>query len=77
MTRRSDKVYLQHVRDHALKAISMPGDMDQERLSDERVLHLALLHLVEIVGEAASRVTAETRARLDHLPWKEMVAMRN
>ena len=37
----------------------------------------ALVRAVEIAGEAASRVTAETRAELPDLPWASIVAMRN
>lgn len=33
--------------------------------------------LVEIVGEAATRVSAETRARLPELPWRPAIGMRN
>jgi uncharacterized protein with HEPN domain len=32
---------------------------------------------VEIVGEAASRVSAELRIRHSELPWATIVAMRN
>jgi uncharacterized protein with HEPN domain len=31
----------------------------------------------EIIGEAAGRITQETRNTLHHLPWSEMVGMRN
>jgi len=32
---------------------------------------------MEIIGEAAGRVTPETRAQLPNLPWSDIVAMRN
>jgi uncharacterized protein with HEPN domain len=33
--------------------------------------------LVEILGEAAGRVSSETRERLSTLPWRGMISMRN
>ena len=32
---------------------------------------------LEVVGEAARRVSAEGRAALPGLPWRQMVGMRN
>ena len=40
-------------------------------------LVLALCRCIEIIGEAASKVSEETKAALAGLPWREMVAMRN
>ena len=41
------------------------------------MLLFALVRAVEIVGEAASRVTRGTRAALPLVPWGQIVAMRN
>jgi len=40
-------------------------------------LNLALVRLVEILGEAASRVPAEDRARHTEIPWPQIVSLRN
>ncbi|MGD0922074.1 MAG: DUF86 domain-containing protein [Terriglobia bacterium] len=37
----------------------------------------AVIRRLEIIGEAARRISDETRARLPHLPWLAMVNMRN
>ena len=41
------------------------------------MLVLALVKSIEIIGEAASRVSAEARAEVPAIPWQQMVAMRN
>jgi uncharacterized protein with HEPN domain len=38
---------------------------------------LALVHAIEIIGEAASRISAETRSANPAVPWALIVAMRN
>ncbi len=41
------------------------------------MLSLALVRLLEIVGEAASRVSNDGRALLPQLPWVEIIGLRN
>jgi len=38
---------------------------------------LALTRLVEIIGEAAARVSAQTREQYTDIPWIEMIGLRN
>jgi uncharacterized protein with HEPN domain len=44
--------------------------------SDELAAH-GLVRLIEIVGEAAARVSPEARVELPELPWPAMIGMRN
>jgi uncharacterized protein with HEPN domain len=46
-------------------------------LHRERWLQLVLLHLIEIVGEAANRVPQETRATLPSVAWPQIINMRH
>ena len=77
MTRRNDLVYLRHMRDHAPEAMEILGATPRDELASARTVQLALLHLVEIVGEAAGRVSSETRSELASLPWRDIMDMRN
>ena len=77
MTQHSDEVYLRHMLGYSREALQIYAQHAGEDLSDSRVLQLALLHLVEIVGEAASKVSTSTRSQLSHLPWRGMIGMRN
>jgi uncharacterized protein with HEPN domain len=46
-------------------------------LDADQMLVFALVRAVEIIGEAASRVTPTTRAAAPDLPWSLIIAMRN
>jgi uncharacterized protein with HEPN domain len=46
-------------------------------LDTDRMLLFALTRAIEIIGEAASKVTEETRALVPSVPWLRIVAMRN
>lgn len=49
----------------------------QESLDTDRQLVWALVKVLEIIGEAAAHVTAETREQLPAIPWDKVVGMRN
>jgi uncharacterized protein with HEPN domain len=46
-------------------------------LATDKMLLFAVVRAIEIVGEAASRISAETRLATPSIPWAEIVAMRN
>jgi len=44
---------------------------------DEMLLGFAVVRALEIVGEAASKITLETRAAFPQIKWSAMIGMRN
>ncbi len=46
-------------------------------LDSDRQLNLALVRLLEIVGEAAARVSAEAQGRCPQIAWAEISGLRN
>ena len=75
--RRDDAVRIQHMLDAAREACAFAKERGREDLNSDRQLTLALVKDIEIIGEAATRVSAETRMAYPSLPWLESVAMRN
>ena len=63
--------------DHAKEAVDLVAGKDQEELQSDRLLELALIRLVEIVGEASAKVSSETQARYSSIPWQQVIGMRN
>lgn len=49
----------------------------REDLSTNRMLMLAVLRSIEVLGEAASRITPAGRARWPDVPWKAIIGMRS
>jgi uncharacterized protein with HEPN domain len=77
MTRRDPLIRLRHMLDHAREARDMAQGRTRADLDSDRMLNLALVRLLEIVGEAAARVSDEERARYPAIPWPEIVGPRN
>ncbi len=46
-------------------------------LDTDKMLLFALIRAVEIIGEAASKVSQETRLLAPAVPWAQIAAMRN
>ena len=77
MSKRDDKVCLADMHRHAGEAVELLGDSSREDLRRNRVLQLALTRLIEIVGEAANRVSPAARQNVTTIPWAAIIGMRN
>lgn len=46
-------------------------------LDIDRQLNLSLVRLLEVIGEAASRVERDQQKRYPEIPWPEVITLRN
>jgi len=65
------------MRDYARKAINLTQGKERDEVEADEILLLALTHLVELVGEAASQVDPALRAQYSQLPWPKIIGMRH
>jgi len=72
-----DPTRLRHMRDAAKDALAFVEGRRRVDLDSDRQLTLALVKCVEIVGEAASVITDETKAKAPETPWPQIRGMRN
>lgn len=63
--------------DHAIEAVEMAQGKTRHDLDADRQLNLSLVRLLEIVGEAAGRVSEATRDQHPEIPWADIVGLRN
>ena len=63
--------------DHALEAVAMIKGKTRADLNKDRQLNLALVRLLEIIGEAATRIPKEEQARYADISWSEIISLRN
>ena len=75
--RRDDASYLLDMLVAARDAVVFADGLSFSEFARDQRTQLAILKCVEIVGEAASRVSAETREAHPAIPWREIVGMRN
>lgn len=74
---KDDRVYLGHMLDMARKVCAKSAGLTRVHFDADEDLRLALLHLVQVIGEAAGRVSTETQAAHPEIPWREVTGMRH
>jgi uncharacterized protein with HEPN domain len=62
---------------YARKAHSKVVGVSREAFDADDNLQLALAYLILIIGEAASRLSRASHARLPELPWSDIIGMRH
>lgn len=72
-----DEVYLLDMLLAARKIQDLSSDVVYEQFLGNEEKQLALMHLVQIIGEAGRLVSDEYRRLHCELPWKLIVGMRN
>jgi uncharacterized protein with HEPN domain len=77
MSQHKTEVRLRHMLDHAMEAVAIVQGKKRSDLHRDRMMELSLVRLVEIIGEAAARVGAESREKYPSIPWLQIVGMRN
>lgn len=77
MSRHDDGIYICHMLDHARTALELSSGRSRSSLDTEPMFRYALLHLISILGEAATRVSAAARSRYTEIAWRDIVGMRS
>ncbi len=72
-----DRVRILHMPEAAEAVAGFISGRDREALKADQMLLFALVRAVEVLGEAASRVSNETRLARPAVPWSKIIAMRN
>lgn len=74
---KSDIIRLRHMFDAAKEAASFIQEEERASLDEDRKLVLALMKSIEIIGEAATKITKECQKDLSQIPWPNIIGMRN
>ncbi|MGF7184253.1 uncharacterized protein with HEPN domain [Desulfitispora alkaliphila] len=72
-----DLVRVKHMVDAAEEAIEFTKGKTRADLEDNRMLSLSVVHLLEIIGEAANKVSPEFQSKYNKIPWRGIIGMRN
>jgi uncharacterized protein with HEPN domain len=74
---KTDAVRLHHILDSAREAVAFCHGRARGDLEADRQLGLSVVHLLEIVGEAARSVSADLRAAHPEIARAKMAGMRD
>jgi len=77
MSSHDETVYLKHMRDYATEAWQLASGRCRADLDADRTFMLATSRLLEMMGEAATRLSDTTRLQNPDIPWKEAIGLRH
>lgn len=72
-----DAVRLNHMIGYCELALGFVVGQQRHQLDSNKMLELAVVRAIEIVGEAASKISAEAQAKHPDIPWRAIIGMRN
>ena len=72
-----DEDRIRHMLEAALKASEFSKGRTRADLDADEQLTLSLVHLLEIVGEAAGKVSQDFRRAHPEIPWNRISGIRN
>ena len=72
-----DLGYLEDMRVHGSDAVGIALRIGRESFLTDRTMQHAVIRCLTVIGEAANRVSADTRVALPEISWAEAVGLRN
>ena len=75
--RAEDLTRVRHMIEAAESAMRFVKGRSRPDLDGDEMLRFALTRAIEILGEAASKVSPDGRAAIPEVPWSDVVGMRN
>lgn len=74
---RDDSVYLNHIRDSISRVASYLDGIDEAEFLRTPLIQDAVMRQIQLIGEAANRLSAEFAAATETIPWKDITGMRH
>jgi len=71
-----DRVLLLDMLDHVRRAVQAVSGRNRADLDTDPVLAAALERFIEVLGEAAGKVSEATRSEAPAIPWRGIIGMR-
>ena len=77
MPKAEDVVRLRHMLDAARKATTFAETCTRDDLEKDEKLALALIRLLEVLGEAAKSISHECQTEYPDIPWRQIAGTRD
>lgn len=75
--KRDAVVYLRHILDAIQRVEKYTKGVEYRGFMSDELLQAGVIREMEIIGEAAKRVTQDIRERYADIPWRKMTGMRD
>ena len=72
-----DRIRAEHIRALVREALAEFAGVDESTFLDRRVYQTSLAWYLQAIGEAASKISDESRSLVPGVPWKQVVGTRH
>lgn len=74
---KDDLIRFKHILEAAMEALEFVKGKSRKDFDKNRMLALSLIKEIEIIGEAVSKISNDVKEKYPHIPWSDIVGMRN
>ncbi len=74
---KNDSVYLNHILDAIKRIEEYTEKIDHEKFINTNLLQDGVIRQIQIIGEAAKRLSPRITNKYKNVPWKDITGMRN
>jgi uncharacterized protein with HEPN domain len=75
--KRDYRLYIEDILDSVVKIQQFTSGMKYEEFVKDEKTNTAVIHKLEIMGEATKNVPREVKVRYKNVPWNDMARMRD
>ncbi|KPL03832.1 MAG: hypothetical protein AMJ90_03070 [candidate division Zixibacteria bacterium SM23_73_2] len=77
MKKRDDSIYLRHILDSIGKITEYLKGIDYKTFKKNTLLQDGVIRQVQIIGEAARRISSNLKVKYPDVPWRDITGIRN
>ena len=74
---KDERLYLRHIQDSIRKIESYLSGISRDEFLKQSMIQDAVIRQLEIIGEAAKRISDSERNKAPQIPWNSIAGMRN
>lgn len=74
---KDDSIFIEHILEAIDQIMDYTEGVNKEEFDTNRMRQDAVIRQIEIIGEAAKKISSATTQKFPEIPWKQMAGMRD
>jgi len=74
---KDETVYIKHILDAIARIERYLAGISYDRFNEDTLIQDGVIRQLEIIGEASKRLSDDSKASFEDIPWKDIAGMRD